>query len=206
MEDRRLLIADTAISVIANSGIRGLTHRAIDRAAEFAPGSTSYYARSKAQLVALTVERLASLLRGYTEYVQLATATPSTTAELLATLEQWLAGLYDNYIDELRARASLMLELERSEGEDAALLQDALLTAADLEGPATAAGLPHTALATALPELLSGLEGCLWEHAVGRQLRSDSTSVDARLLSAILSQYDVPSAHHRGGPLRRRRT
>lgn len=201
MEDRRTLIADTAIAVIAEDGIRGLTHRAVDRAARLATGSTSYYARSKAQLVGLTVERLASLLRGYTEYSGLAESRPDSAAELVETLEAWLSGLYADYQGELRARAALMLELEQSAGPDATLLQDALIGPGDLEGPATAAGVPTEVLSP----LLSALEGCLWEHCAGRRLGSPSTDIDHVLLSAVVSLDDDHHTGRRSGLLRLRR-
>lgn len=201
MEDRRILIADTAIAVIAEDGIRGLTHRAVDKAAGLPTGSTSYYARSKAQLVGLTVERLASLLRGYTEYTGLAESRPESGPELVETLESWLTGLYTDYQGELRARAALMLELEQSAGPDATLLQDALLGVGDLEGPASTAQVPAE---ICLP-LLSALEGCLWEHCAGRLLGSTSTDLDHALLSAVVSLGDDGQATRRGGALRRRR-
>jgi hypothetical protein len=56
---RRDDIADTGVALIARGGIRALTHRAVDAAARLAEGSTSYYARTHRQLVALVVERLA---------------------------------------------------------------------------------------------------------------------------------------------------
>ena len=40
---RRALIADAAISTLARDGMRGLTHRAVDRAAGLPEGSASYY-------------------------------------------------------------------------------------------------------------------------------------------------------------------
>jgi DNA-binding transcriptional regulator YbjK len=56
---RREDIADTGVHLIANGGIRALTHRGVDSAASLPPGSTSYYARTHRELVALVVERLA---------------------------------------------------------------------------------------------------------------------------------------------------
>ncbi|MFD6115461.1 hypothetical protein ACFWG0_35965 [Streptomyces yangpuensis] len=41
--DRRTLLADSAIDVLADEGIRGLTHRAVDRKAAMPPGTTSAY-------------------------------------------------------------------------------------------------------------------------------------------------------------------
>jgi AcrR family transcriptional regulator len=54
-------IADAAITVLAERGLRGLTHRAVDEAAALPPGSTSYYLRTRAALLDATVARLAEL-------------------------------------------------------------------------------------------------------------------------------------------------
>ena len=59
--DRVARIGDAAIAVIAAEGMRGLTHRAVDRAAGLPPGSTSYYARTRAALLALTMARMVAL-------------------------------------------------------------------------------------------------------------------------------------------------
>jgi len=58
---RREVLADAAITVLAHSGGRGLTHRAVDRAADVAEGSTSYYFRTRASLLSAVVARLAAL-------------------------------------------------------------------------------------------------------------------------------------------------
>jgi DNA-binding transcriptional regulator YbjK len=56
--DRRTASLDGALAVLAEQGMRGLTHRAVDAAADFPPGSTSYYFRSRAALIAGCVQRL----------------------------------------------------------------------------------------------------------------------------------------------------
>lgn len=55
---RRTEILDGALAVLAGQGMRGLTHRAVDTAAGLPAGSTSYYFRSRAALVAGCVQRL----------------------------------------------------------------------------------------------------------------------------------------------------
>src|SRR5690606_2481950 len=57
----RTQILDGALHVIAEHGMRGLTHRAVDAAAGIPQGSTSYYFRSRSALVAGCVERLVEL-------------------------------------------------------------------------------------------------------------------------------------------------
>jgi len=53
------LIADTALALLAERGMRGLTHRAVDEAAGLPQGSTSNLARTRQALLELTVRRLA---------------------------------------------------------------------------------------------------------------------------------------------------
>ncbi len=55
---RREAIADAAVGVIADQGIRGLTHRAVDEAAGLPAGSTSYYFRTRAALLEAVVAHL----------------------------------------------------------------------------------------------------------------------------------------------------
>jgi DNA-binding transcriptional regulator YbjK len=59
--DRRTVIADAAISTIAREGLRGFTHRAVDRTAGLAEGSTSYYFRTREALMFAALARMAEL-------------------------------------------------------------------------------------------------------------------------------------------------
>ncbi|MER8157893.1 TetR/AcrR family transcriptional regulator [Streptomyces sp. NPDC094472] len=56
---RAELIADTALGLLAERGMRGLTHRAVDEAAGLPLGSTSNHARTRAALLKTAVRRLA---------------------------------------------------------------------------------------------------------------------------------------------------
>ncbi|MEU0173520.1 TetR/AcrR family transcriptional regulator [Streptomyces massasporeus] len=53
------LVADTALALLAERGMRGLTHRAVDQAAALPQGSTSNLARTRQALLELAVRRLA---------------------------------------------------------------------------------------------------------------------------------------------------
>ncbi|MEU1202643.1 TetR/AcrR family transcriptional regulator [Streptomyces sp. NPDC005813] len=57
--DRAELIADTALDLLAERGMRGLTHRAVDEAAGLPQGSTSNQARTRLALLEAAVRRLA---------------------------------------------------------------------------------------------------------------------------------------------------
>ncbi|MFI9122230.1 TetR/AcrR family transcriptional regulator [Streptomyces bikiniensis] len=76
VSNRRTLLADAALDVLADEGIRGLTHRAVDRRAAMPPGTTSAYFRTRAALLTALVTRL----------VHLDQAELQTTAEELAPL------------------------------------------------------------------------------------------------------------------------
>ncbi|MFF1294300.1 MULTISPECIES: TetR/AcrR family transcriptional regulator [unclassified Streptomyces] len=53
------LVADTALALLAERGMRGLTHRAVDEMAALPQGSTSNLARTRQALLELAVRRLA---------------------------------------------------------------------------------------------------------------------------------------------------
>lgn len=56
---RAELIADTALALLAERGLRGLTHRAVDEAAGLPQGSTSNLARTRQALLEVAVRRQA---------------------------------------------------------------------------------------------------------------------------------------------------
>lgn len=59
--DRPPLLADAAIGLIAGSGIRALTHRAVDAAADVPTGTTSYHFRTRRELLRGVLVRIASI-------------------------------------------------------------------------------------------------------------------------------------------------
>jgi DNA-binding transcriptional regulator YbjK len=62
--DRLVLIGDTAIRLLVERGMRGLTHRAVDESAGIPAGSTSYYARTRAALLEVALARMTVLEAG----------------------------------------------------------------------------------------------------------------------------------------------
>ena len=61
---RREQIADAGVRLIARSGVRTLTHLLVDAEVGLPRGSTSYYARTRRDLTALVVDRLADYTQG----------------------------------------------------------------------------------------------------------------------------------------------
>lgn len=76
-DSRRRLIADAGLTVLAREGSRGLTHRAVDTAAQVPTGTTSNYFRSRDALIEGLVERIGERLAPTPEDLERrATAVP----------------------------------------------------------------------------------------------------------------------------------
>ena len=157
MADRRTEILDAALRVLAEQGMRGLTHRAVDAAAGIAPGSTSYYFRSRSALVEGCVARLVEVDQTAPEVV----AVPSM--ELVDAAVAVAVAMATSGRHRTLARYELSLAGAREPGLRAALVAggDAIrafaartLAAAGVADPAAAAdeitglldGLVFTAL------------------------------------------------------------
>jgi DNA-binding transcriptional regulator YbjK len=104
--DRRHTIATTALKVLADQGLRGLTHRAVDTAAGLPPGSTSYYFRSRGALLEACVDALA---RQSLEDVDV--LAPLVTAGDTAALQDGVAGVLHRWLTTQRRRHLARFEL-----------------------------------------------------------------------------------------------
>jgi len=106
--DRREAIGDAAIAIVAREGLRSLTHRAVDRALDLPPGSTSYYARTRRQLIEAMVHRLANrTVRDMRPAAAPPDGSVPATAKSLAALVDQLALRADDH----RARYALNVDL-----------------------------------------------------------------------------------------------
>lgn len=105
--DRRDLVADAAIRLVARDGLRALTHRAVDRELDLPQGSTSYYARTRRDLVVLVVHRLASRTR---DDVEAAPPPPESLDEAAARIADVVATIAERDED-VRARFALAVDL-----------------------------------------------------------------------------------------------
>ncbi|MBE1584365.1 TetR/AcrR family transcriptional regulator [Nonomuraea angiospora] len=104
---RSEIVADTAITLLADRGMRGLTHRAVDEAAGLPPGSTSNLARTRAALLELTLARLTEL-----EMRALASVFESASFELSDLPAVMAEALYIQLTDRRRTLARYELALE----------------------------------------------------------------------------------------------
>lgn len=95
LSPRRRVLLDAALEVVVDQGLRGLTHRAVDRAAGLPEGSTSGYLRTRRALQHALAEYVAARLGADVDALaeQLAGCTPEDprTVELVVSLlTRWL--------------------------------------------------------------------------------------------------------------------
>ena len=175
--ERRPVITDHAIAVVARGGARALTHHAVDRDAGLAPGSTSYYFRTRAALVGATIEQIRHRSRAAFDDANPPDApTPDTAAAFIAA---HLAALAGPRRDQALAVFALLPEVEADDTLRPALLQC-------LFSPTAAANLA-TALGSSNPEtdardLVALLNGLLVDLLYGS---GRSGSEPARTVEAV---------------------
>jgi DNA-binding transcriptional regulator YbjK len=191
---RRAEIADAAIATLARDGMRGLTHRAVDRAAGLPEGSASYYFRTRQALLRATVERLAELdstgmLEGTGMLDGTGLAAPSGLD--LDAFADAAAGIVESWLTTGRERqlARYELDLEATRRPE---LRQALVTAgaairAIVASQFAAAGIRQPDQRAA--DFVAYLDGLLFDQIAGAGARK-LTSADLRgavraLLAAV---------------------
>ena len=101
--ERFAALTDAAIALIAEGGMRGLTHRAVDARAGLPAGTASAYLRTRKALIEAVVRRLAEL-----DTADLAArdvpAGPVGAAPDLPALAAGIAGVLDDWLTTGRAR------------------------------------------------------------------------------------------------------
>lgn len=169
--DRREQIADAGIYVIAHRGVRALTHRSVDELLGLAAGSTSYYARTRRDLLGLIISRLAEPVEVPSATVP-ETLSPAGAAEFLSTVMDRLASSPERYL----ARVALLLECRADEPLHAALSK-----------PAAGSELAHLA-----SELLQAIDAVdVAAHAADLLALVESLLMQRLILGARLDERRV---------------
>lgn len=109
---RAELIADAALALLAERGMRGLTHRAVDEAAGLPQGSTSNHARTRGALLETAVRRLAEREAAVLAVEEMP-RPPDGRGDLLDALATALHRYLTKHPDLLVARYELALEATR---------------------------------------------------------------------------------------------
>jgi DNA-binding transcriptional regulator YbjK len=193
---RRALIADAAISTLARDGMRGLTHRAVDRAAGLPEGSASYYFRTRQALLQATVERLAELtsadmLDGAAMPDR--TAVPPLPGHELDALAGVAAALIESWLTTGRERQLARYELSLEATRRPELRQTLVTTGAAIRAVVAdrlaAAGVREPRQRAA--DFAAFLDGLLFDQIAGAGSRelttTDLRATIAALLAAVTS-------------------
>jgi DNA-binding transcriptional regulator YbjK len=113
MRDRRTELMDAALLVVADKGMKGLTHRAVDAAAKLPEGTTSNYYRNRATLVEAVLDRLLELDAALLQD-QGPAGPPQNIEELAAQLAALVLALAGQHAGITRARLALSLDQPES--------------------------------------------------------------------------------------------
>lgn len=172
---RRDLIGQAAVEIVGTEGLRALTHRAVDARAGIPAGSTSYYARTRADLINLVVDRLAA---GTLAEVDVRSPMPGEglPAEgegrievVAAALTDLLATLEGRDV-EARARYVLLGELQVEESSWQILAAPQRVAEGALAAAERAWGLLEVEdPAGRAQELLMLLDGLLFQRVIARR-------------------------------------
>jgi DNA-binding transcriptional regulator YbjK len=181
---RRALIADAAISTLARDGMRGLTHRAVDRTAGLPEGSASYYFRTRQALLQATVERLAELDRmdmAASAALLAGAAAPAPPGHELDAMAALAAALVESWLTAGRerqlARYELSLEATRRPGLRQTLVASGAGIRAFAADRFAAAGVPEPSRRAA--DFVAFVDGLLFDQIAGAGNR-ELTAADVR--------------------------
>ncbi|MFI6299017.1 TetR/AcrR family transcriptional regulator [Nonomuraea sp. NPDC050790] len=156
--NRSELIAETAIVLLAERGMRGLTHRAVDEAAGLPPGSTSNLARTRAALLELTLNRLTALERRTFEAVIDPRDDP---------IDQLAAALHEQLHDSRRTLARYELALEATRRPELRAIYDEMGNQFRAPATAIAAALGSTDPERHGRQLIAYAEGLVFDALAG---------------------------------------
>ncbi|MBT2408856.1 MULTISPECIES: TetR/AcrR family transcriptional regulator [unclassified Streptomyces] len=200
--DRRTLIADTAIDLVAASGLRGLTHRAVDAAAGLPAGSASYYFRTRTALIGACYRRLAELDLGDIDdegpppalpLAPLSVPVPVSDRDAAANafgalLYRWLTAGRARQL----ARFELSLEAARNPELETELHQAGLGARARAAGILAALGADRPEESAEL--LAAWTDGLLYDRLAGALARSRPAPDLAELTAVVRRMIDAALA------------
>lgn len=153
-DERRQLLADAGLSLLAQEGARGLTHRGVDRAAGVPVGTTSNYFRTRQALISALVVRIGERLTPTEDDLAVRSAQPANQKLFADYLRDIVRRLTQNRevalaLLELRLESSRRPEVAEVLSQwrrDAFAGDVAFNTAAGLPGGAAEIALFHYAI------------------------------------------------------------
>lgn len=169
------LLTDAAIDVLAELGMRGLTHRAVDTRAGLTEGTTSAYFRTRKALIEAVVRRLADLDAADLAADRLPAAADAPPLDLhdLEAAAAGMAAVLDRWMSTARnrtlARYACLLEATHHP-ELRTVLAHGDASRAQAAAMLAAAGARHPEQAG--HHLVACIDGLLFDRLVGAGARS----------------------------------
>lgn len=201
--DRRTRIADAAVTVIAEKGLRALTHRALDTALELPSGSVSYYFRTRDALLTAVADRITERSRADFDTAAFdlgATGSPSEGAdrspgrpstgppptEVARGIAEWLDRLLLHRGDELLARHALILD-GRTDPRVRDRLADSFFSVRRARELFSSWGIEDPRIAE---DFVAVLEGAVFDRFAGRRRTLTPGSADSvEQLTGLIENY-----------------
>jgi DNA-binding transcriptional regulator YbjK len=175
------LIGDATIEILAGQGMRGLTHRAVDRQAGLPLGTTSNYARTRVALLELSLARMTQLEAAVTELIE---QPPASLAQLADQIADGLHYSMTRARVRIIARYELALEATRRPQLRAAYDQIGLSIRRGAEDVLTAIGSADPAAHARF--LVSWAEGALFYALAGAGQANPPTRDELRAQAAAI--------------------
>ena len=178
MPDRRTQLIDAALSVVADKGMKGLTHRSVDAAAQLPEGTTSNYYRNRASLVEAVLDRLEQL---DVELLQRfgPAGPPQDTGEIAEQLAALVMALLQQHAPLTRAR--LALSLDRPEAVTAGHYR----LVGGLEQNLTGLGIPDAGVRAR--DVSDYGDGLLLHHLTARRAEQPDEAAVANAIRRLLA-------------------
>ncbi|AXK86797.1 TetR family transcriptional regulator [Nocardia farcinica] len=184
-DGRRTQIVATAVDLIADAGIRALTHRALDRALALPAGSASYYFRTRRALLAAVVDHIAE--RSRADFREAGLAASDDVDAVADGIGNWLDDLLAARRAQLLVRHALILEL----GADTELRERLAAGLFSVERvrelfAAWGIGDPHRAAL----DFVAVLEGAVFDRFAGHRRALVAGTAESRAqLTGLVTAY-----------------
>ncbi|WP_077077147.1 TetR/AcrR family transcriptional regulator [Mycobacterium numidiamassiliense] len=178
-EERRRVLCDAAVEVLAQEGARGLTHRKVERRAGLPDGTTSSYFPTRSALLRATAERVAELdVADFEAVTTQPSSEPAAATTLSLLAEMVMRSAAGPALNRSRARYELALHAHR----------DAVLRAAFDDAIAGFVALSEQAVTQVQPD------GFIDRELVEQQARAVTTFINGVMVRQVLGPRPVDSA------------
>ena len=198
VEERRRVLCDAAIEILALEGARGLTHRKVERQAGLPDGTTSSYFPTRSALLQATAARVAELDAAEFEAVTRVLPKSETATTTLSLLAQMVMRSATGIgLDRSRARYELAFHSHRDAVLRRALedtiagfvaLSEQAVTQVQPDGPVDSALVGEQAYA-----VTTFLNGVMVRQVIGDP-RLETAEELTRLLHALVA--GIAASHH----------